>query len=87
MSFWVQCKLQFIWVFSYENGELQLYKISGHIDNETLVFTPNPRPECRRITYNTLDGPSTQQGRLQRHACNLPSDQKRDVSMGKRAPT
>jgi hypothetical protein len=61
VSFYLQCKLQFLWVFLLEPSEsgleLRLYKISGHI--EDTDFTPNPHPEKRGLGYLTLDGASS----------------------------
>lgn len=56
MSYWQQARLQFLWVFALgETGELCLYKIAGHLDDQRQ-FHPNPRPERRAITYTALDG-------------------------------
>jgi len=56
MSYWQQARLQFLWVFALgETGELRLYKIAGHLDDQRQ-FHPNPRPEHRAITYTALDG-------------------------------
>ena len=60
VSYFLQCKLQYLWVFIRFMGEhgveLQMLKVSGHIDG--TVFTPNPNAEKRMIGYSTLDGAS-----------------------------
>jgi hypothetical protein len=55
VSYFLQAKLQYIWAMGKDpTGEFCLWKVSGTIEGRE--FTPNPRPERRRVTYNTLDG-------------------------------
>jgi len=60
IGYFLQCKLQYLWVFMRFMGEsgveLQMLKVSGHIDG--TAFTPNPWAEKRSIGYSTLDGAS-----------------------------
>lgn len=58
-SYFVQVKLQYLWVFVRTPGEgnmgdMALYKVSGHIDG--TAFQPNPYTERRSVGYGTLDG-------------------------------
>jgi hypothetical protein len=55
VSLFVTGKWQYFWFCVNEHGNLVLYKIAGHKTYDG-TFCPAPRPEHRRVTYNTFDG-------------------------------